>query len=165
MGMYTGLRCKCIVKEEFRPMIKSLMKDEVAGLLSWKIVADAYGYDFVKQYADYSRSSFIPFGSLAYMPDSWEADNKVTDGFERQFDEKTGYWAFQCSLKNYDDTIEAFFEMVLNNIAEKIIHLETYYEEDVYSERWDFVNGKIQCVDHQFIKYGFEDNYPEWYSF
>jgi hypothetical protein len=164
MGMYTGLRCKCIVKKEFRPMIKSLMKDEVDGLLSWKIVADAYGYDFVKQYADYSRSSFIPFGSLVYMPDSWEVDNKATDGFERQFDEETGYWAFQCSLKNYDDTIEVFIDLILNNIAEKIIHLETYYEECVYSEKWNFIDGKIQIVNPKFVQYKEEyaDNYWGW---
>jgi hypothetical protein len=158
MGMYTGLRCKFIVKKEFRPLIKRLMDNG-----DWTEIAS--GYDFIEKFAEYPRADFIPFGALAYMPDEWQYipvnengkydwDNaKATDGFEHQFDEKTGYWAFQCSLKNYESTIEAFFTLIVDNIVEKIIHLEKYYEEWTYSERWDFVDGKVRCVDEKFIKY------------
>lgn len=162
MGMYTGLRCKCIIKEEFRPLIAKMMKEN----LDWKDIAEEYS--FIEEFSKGFRANSIPYGSLCYMPDEWEDRNgKATDGFNRQFDEKTGYWAFQCSLKNYKRDIEKFFDLILNNIAEKIIHLEEYYEEWIYSKKYDFVNGKIECVNHQFIKYGVEDDYDYsgWYGY
>lgn len=165
MGNYTGLRCKIIVKEEFRPMIAMLMEEH----LNWNDLNDCgFNYNFVDEYSRISRSSFIPYGMLCYMPDEWEdvvlvkngeenyANATDSDGFDRQFNEETGYWAFQCSLKNYEDTIEKFFELILNNITEKVVHLEFFYEECVYSHRYDLVDGKIQCVSNKFIKYGYD---------
>jgi hypothetical protein len=160
MGMYTGLRCKCIVKEEFRPLIAKMMKEN----LDWKDIAEGYG--FIDEFSKGFRADFIPYGSLCYMPDEWEDENrKAKDGFNRQFNEETGYWAFQCSLKNYESDIEKFFDLILNNIAERIIHLEKYYEEWIYSEKYDFVNGKIECVNPNFIKYQEDHSDDYWKGF
>jgi len=170
MGMYTGLRCKVYVKEPYRPYIKALMNREK----TWQDIAQ--DLKFIAPFAELERADMIPFGALAYMPDEWEdvplmidgtrdwKNAKATDGFERQFDEKTGYWAFQCSLKNYDDEIEAFFDHVLSHIVDWVEHLEKYYEEWIYSMQYDLVDGFIRLINSKFMKYGYdEEDFPDFW--
>ena len=146
MGMYTGLRCKVIIKPEFREEMKHM--DEIQ--YEWK----NSNLDFLREYSKDCRATFVPCGGLAYMPNSWEGPpyskygiGTATDGFERKFDLETGLWTFQCSLKNYEDTIENFMENVLTRIVEKVIHLEYYYEEWDSSIMYDIVNGKVVQLD------------------
>ena len=42
---------------------------------------------------------------------------------------KQDYYVFQCSLKNYDDTIEYFLENIVTKICSKLLHCEVLYEE------------------------------------
>lgn len=164
MGMYTGLRCKVIIKDQYRALIEKMMSER----LDWKELDS--GLDFIEVFSRGFRANFIPYGSLSYMPDEWEdtpkkedgsydwIDATATDGFNREFNKETGYWSFQCSLKNYENDIEKFMDLILENIAEKIVHLEKYYEEQVYSERYDFIDGKIKCIDTMFNKYGYDES-------
>jgi len=146
MGMYTGVRCKVIIKEEYRGEIDKLINDKE----DW----DELSCDFMKKYGEYSRADFIPYGSLSYMPDEWEDKNEeATEGFNRQFNTKSGYLSFQCSLKNYDSTIEEFFEKVLGKITETIIHLEKFYEECDYSQSYKLENNQIVLDSVEFIRY------------
>jgi len=166
MGEYTGVRCKVIVKEEYRPMIAELM----TRYLDWEDFVDEF--PFLEEYANLSRASFIPFGSLCYMPSSWETDpdspsqSTATDGFDSRFYEHTGLWTFQCSLKNYQDEIEIFFDQVLSKIAASVIHLEKYYEHWKFSKQYDLVEGKITLVNDEFIQYEEYDSYSnDWYGY
>lgn len=151
MGMYTGLRCKVIIKPEFREEMQRLSENHY----EWS----ESNYDFMRKYGEDDRATFIPCGALAYMPSSWEEGpfggsgfgGKATDGFERNFDPETGYWSFQCSLKNYEDTIENFMENVLTRIVEKVIHLEYYYEEWDSSIMYDIIDGKVVQLDKGII--------------
>jgi len=159
MGMYTGLRCKVIIKPKYRCEL-NLLHDELE--YEWT----ESNIDFLREFGEYSRADFIPKGVLCYMPDDWEdvplnkdgardwMNATATDGFERRFDLKTGLWSFQCSLKNYKGTIEYFFDKVMSKIIEKVIHLEYYYEEWDRSVFYDFVDGKIVKSDREGIKYG-----------
>lgn len=158
MGMYTGIRFKGYVKPEFRQDF-----EDIALNGEWEESNIKEFREFGKKFG---RASFIPCGSLSYMPDEWESFNDgfekysnlwwasavATDGFERTYDKETGYWAFQCSLKNYEDEIENWFELVPLFI-ERIDHLEYFYEEWEYSRRYDLIGGKIVRVENQFIKY------------
>lgn len=141
MGMYTGLRCKVIIKPEYREEMKYLHEIDY----EW----EDSNLDFMKEYAEGDgRATFIPRGSLSYMPDAWEEDPRslfspATDGFDRKFDPETGLWTFQCSLKNYDDTIENFLDNVLSRITEEVIHLEYYYEEWSRSRMLFLDDGEI----------------------
>ncbi|MCL1696320.1 hypothetical protein [Lysinibacillus sp. BPa_S21] len=65
MGMYTGLRVKVTVKEEYREMI-----DDINNGASWSEYTEQF--PFLSKYAQQSRAGFIPRGSLCYMPDCWE---------------------------------------------------------------------------------------------
>ena len=146
MGMYTGVRCKVIIKEEYREEIDRIISNN----LDW----EESNIDFIKQYGKYSRADFIPRGSLCYMPDEWEDKNgNDTQGFDKQFNIKSGYLSFQCSLKNYDSTIEVFFDKVLSKITETIIHLEKFYEEWEYSSSYKLEEGKIVIDNVEFVKY------------
>lgn len=166
MGMYTGIRFKGYVKKEFRDTF-----EDIAMKGDWDKSDDEVFLAFSK----ISRATFIPCGSLAYMPDEWETDyineqgekeidfanyykQVATDGFKRSYDKETGYWTFQCSLKNYESTIQEWF-YILPYFIESIEHLEVFYEEWAYSRRYDFVDGQIQEVDDNFIKYGWDDGY------
>lgn len=157
MGMYTGIRFKGIVKPEFRRNFK-----EIALEGAWE---ESRIHIFKSFGINVGRSSFIPCGSLSYMPDAWGQvisfddgfenykTSGDTDGFDRTYDEETGRWTFQCSLKNYENEIESFFELIPEFI-ESIEHLEYFYEEWKYSEKYDLVNGKVTLVEPKFINYG-----------
>lgn len=166
MGMYTGIRFKGFVKPEFRETMK-----EIAMEGNWD-------ESEVKEFAKFGllmRSSFIPCGGLSYMPDEWETDyinekgereisfgsyykQADTDGFERTYNEETGYWAFQCSLKNYESEIETFFNLIPFFI-EKIEHLEYFYEEWDWSTRYDLVNGNVVEINDKFVQYNDRGEY------
>ena len=145
MGMYTGIRFKGIVKPQLRKGFDIIAIDG-----DWELHEDEKFQEFSK----ISRASFIPCGSLAYMPNEWgqdmifdenhnyTGDAPDTDGFERTYDEQTGRWTFQCSLKNYDDTIEEFFKL-LPYFIESIEHLEYLYEEWETSIMYELSGGKI----------------------
>lgn len=157
MGMYTGVRFKGYVKPGFRSKFENIALNG-----EWfnnsDYVFNNFGY--------FGRSSFIPCGSLSYMPNEWETYDstlrryssewynsaKDTDGFERTWDAETGYWTFQCSLKNYENEIEEWFK-ILPYFIESIEHLEYYYEEWTYSRKYDLVDGKIMLINERFIKY------------
>lgn len=157
MGMYTGIRFKGIVKEEFRDKF-----EDIAMSGEWN-ESDVPEF---KKFGNISRSGFIPCGVLAYMPDEWEEEpfdkwyNGIpTDGFERTYNKETGRWTFQCSLKNYENEIETFFELI-PFFVESIEHLEYFYEEWGYSSRYDLVDGKVVLINDKFIKY---NDYSDWY--
>lgn len=153
MGMYTGVRFKGTVKKEFRNEF-----EDIALNGNWEESND----NVFKQFGGVSRASFIPCGALAYMPDEWEEEpfdkyynGTPTDGFDRTYDKETGRWTFQCSLKNYDYTIEEFFKIVPYFI-EEIEHAEVYYEEWSHSVKLELVNGKMEMTNDKFIKYGYD---------
>ena len=148
MGMYTGIRFKGIVKEEFRNEFEDIALDG-----NW----DISNNKIFRQFGNVSRANFIPCGVLFYMPVEWETVNK--NGFDRAYDKDTGRWTFQCSLKNYDYTIEHFFKIVPYFI-EKIEHAEVYYEEWSHSVKLELIDGKIIMTNNKFIKYECDsDNY------
>lgn len=141
MGMYTGLRVKVKVKEEYRQMVKEINEGE-----EWNQFAEQFS--FLSSYATQRRAEFIPRGTLSYMPDSWEIGNfprqVATDGFDRNLEEETGYWSFQCSLKNYNEEIEQFLKEVLPVIISEAKHIEVLYEEWEKSILYEFVDGEIK---------------------
>lgn len=143
MGMYTGLRFKGIVKEEFRKDFTAIAMNGEWGDSKDKRLAG---------FGDVSRASFIPCGALAYMPDSWDDKDKI----EKSYDVKTGYWTFQCSLKNYEDTIELFFALA-PYFMESIEYCEVYYEEWTFSVKYELINGIMRITNDKFAKYGYDD--------
>lgn len=157
MGMYTGIRFKGIVKTEFR---RNFWKIALEG--AWE---ESNIHIFKSFGINVRRASFIPCGSLSYMPDSWgqrvlfDDDYKIigtsedTDGFNRTYDKATGRWTFQCSLKNYEGEIETFFEL-LPDFIESIEHLEYFYEEWRYSTKYELINGEVVATNTKFVDYG-----------
>lgn len=152
MGMYTGLRFKGIIKNEYREDVKKAITD----------IEGAWGnceHEELKKFDKVDRSFCIPFGGLSYMPDCWEEseNENATNGFGRYFNETTGLLCFQCSLKNYEDTIEYFIEKVIPVICEKLIHCEVLYEEWEVSELYEFKEGIVTQLDYG-IRYSQEEN-------
>ena len=156
MGMYTGLRFKGIVKEEFRDSF-----EDIAMYGKWSESNDPMFLLFNEDY----RAPFIPCGWLAYMPEEWQIESIDwkytidTDGFNRTYNKDTGRWTFQCSLKNYEHTIEKFLDMV-PYFVESVEHVEVYYEEWRWSEKWELINGKMVMVNDKFVDY---DPKNEWH--
>ena len=148
MGDYTGIRFKGYVKEQFRDMFGVIALEG-----DWGKSNDCV----FNRFGAVRRSSFIPCGCLSYMPDEWEVDNQDTDGFQRTWNKETGYWTFQCSLKNYEDTIEKWFE-ILPYFIEKIEHLEYFFESWTYSKQYDLINNEVVKINDKFEKYGYEDD-------
>lgn len=166
MGHYTGIRFKGYVKETFRETFEPIALDG-----EWHLSEDKT----FSKFGELTKSQFIPCGGLAYMPKQWEEtarygdgdkiidyvdeyDNEIiyvqipTDGFDKTYDKETGYWTFQCSLKNYDYEIQKWFQ-ILPYFIERIEHLEYYDEGSQYGEAYDLVDGKIQLVNDEFVKY------------
>lgn len=130
MGMYTGLRCKIKVKEEFISALKELKELDY----EWS----KHSMLEFKEFGKLDRATSIPCGALSYMPHCWkklreeavdEYDTEDVDEFKRNFDEKSRIWTFQCSSTNYSNEIEHFIKDIIPLITEDIIHLEEFYEE------------------------------------
>lgn len=131
--MYTGLRCKVIVKEKYRKDLSKVLKSNDFNI--WK----ESEFSLLRGFGLLERSSFIPFGALSYM--DWDENDTK---FNYRFCEKSGYWSFQCSLKNYCSEIETFVSSIIPEICECIIFLETKYEEDETSFIYEFdQNGDL----------------------
>ena len=139
MGMYTGLRFQGIVKEKFRKDF-----DKVTVMGRWDMLED----NLLAEFGSFDRSHFIPHGSLNYMPDSWDNEDKI----EHIWDEKTGHWEFQCSLKNYSQVIEEFITL-LPYLCEYVNLCEVMYEEDEYSTQWKIRNNYPYIATNKFRKY------------
>lgn len=144
MGNYTGLRMKVYVKPEYRELIKKVHEYDMEG---WEDFVSEY--PFLAAFAHKDRNTFIPHGSICYMPESWASWNfsdgshekVVHDGFEHSFNEKTGYWTFACSLKNYEGEIGIFLESVASVIVQPLMpqYIEVLYEV------WE--SGKLYEID------------------
>lgn len=160
MGTYTGIRFKGYIKPRFR---KDFEKIALEG--KWDESSD----QLFRLFGRFHRASFIPLGALCYMPKEWETELKpsqtisfegylyekhhaATDGFERSYDPKTGYWSFQCSLKNYQNEIEAWFK-ILPYFVEEIVHLEYYYEESSYSQLYTIKDDSLVMINNKYRKY------------
>lgn len=132
MGMYTGFKAQVDVKPLYRPAIHYLhnISDEdwdAVGNNTWRAVWMKFPYDNFLKWSTFSRSCFIPFGCLAYMPkDFSNAENG--ESYSR-FDEEEGIWQFCCSLKNYNNEIQNFVDLVLKEIVENVDYCYHLYEE------------------------------------
>lgn len=113
MGMYTGLRGTIKVSDEYKPYFDLVFLD----FKSFEEV-NLPPKPSTKRFVEDVRNSFIPFGSICYMPDDWVQEVTVKDNNE---------YYFCCSLKNYNSTIEKFFDF-LNEINAEYL-LEYLYEE------------------------------------
>lgn len=142
MGMYTGIRFSGIVKPEFREGF-----EDIALGGDW----ENSPHEILRRFDQVDRASFIPNGVLCYMP--WKDDCPIYG--TPKWNEETGEWKFQCSLKNYSCTIEEFFELIPYFI-ESIEHLEYFYEEDTYSQQYDLVNGEVIRINTKCNQYGEE---------
>jgi len=147
MGDYTGIRFKGYIKEEFRNEFAIIALEG-----DWNKSKDP----IFNKFGEVRRASFIPCGSLSYMPDEWESNDEDTDEFARTWNKETGYWTFQCSLKNYEDTIDEWFK-IIPYFIEKIDHLESYYEYWEWSKQYDLVDNELIMVNDKFEKYGYDD--------
>ena len=140
MGMYTGLRFQGVVREKFRKDM-----DKVVIMGRWDALQDP----ILREFGDQDRAGFIPHGILTYMPDSWEDEHRIVNCW----DENTGHWQFQCSLKNYNFTIEEFIDL-LPYLCEYVHLCETMHEEDEYSTLWEVRGNQIYVACKNFRKYG-----------
>lgn len=125
MGMYSGLRGKVKLKPEVAELMKEWNSDENTSAFSetydnnlWKYIAVQLGNDAVLVFSDDSRSDFIPYGRVCYMPDDWYNDNMLTGNL----------WEFCCSLKNYNGTIEEFIDI--------LPHIALYWDLEKRYEEW-----------------------------
>ena len=139
MGMYTGLRFKGVVKKEFRESFEDIALEGM-----WEESSDEKFLEFSRD----DRASFIPCGGLCYMPNTWHDDDKI----EREYDKNTGYWQFQCSLKNYGDTIENFLKLVPYFI-ESVEYCEVFYEEWSHSSKYELIENEMKLTDVYFVNY------------
>lgn len=146
MGMYTGVRCKVIVNEEYREELGRLIENN----LGWEdsnIVA-------FKDFSICNGANKFLYEDACYMTYCWhDEDGNPTDGFNRDFDINTGLWVFQCDLKNYNNEVGKFFDFVLSEMIDNIIHLEVLREEDEYSKSYIFNYGKITVNNLKFRYY------------
>ena len=112
MGMYTGLRGKVEIKDEFVAVVTDFINNNTT---SWSDFLPESCEEF---YSD-PRANFIPFGCVNYMPDDWNYESYPTM--------EGKVLSFECSLKNYNNTIQSFLNC-LDIIADSW-KLEELYEE------------------------------------
>lgn len=144
MGNYTSIRCKAIIKEEYRGSINGITNYE----LDWQDL----NIDFAHEFSKYPKADFIPNGVLMGEPSHWEAEpypssgiRVATGGFGINFDEETSLWSFQCSLKDPGETVQAFIDLVLTNIVDVLVDFEVVLEPNEVGDFYEMTeDGKIQ---------------------
>lgn len=85
MGMYTGLRGKVFLKDEYINKIEEQL-NYCEGFY-WELILPEEN-----KYNNYSRNSFIPNGMVCYMPPDWDDKEVTLSG---------NVLEFCCSLKDY----------------------------------------------------------------
>jgi len=130
MGMYTGLSFVGVVKPDMLDELKMILDDSGVDRVWSKAVTPE-----LKKFGDeVGRQSFIPFGSMAYMPDEW--DNHSGSHIDGHL------WTFSCSLKNYEDEISNFMTNIAPLVCIEYNAIEHYEElEEDYNELW--ITGDI----------------------
>lgn len=128
MGMYTGIEFKGYIKEEYRENFK-----EIALNGEW----ENSDFSIFREFGQLYRAGFIPCGGLCYMPDDWAE--------VRFYCPKKGYWHFTCSLKNYENEIEQFMEMI-PYFVKKLDYFKYFYEEWSHSKLYGLVNGELMYI-------------------
>jgi hypothetical protein len=117
MGTYTGLWVKARVKPEYHKPIQWLHTPNWMGWRNstWDDVYERFpdfpGHD-TWRWVD--RRNHIPFSDVNFMPPL------ELPYIKPEFCEENGLWEFSCSLKNYDDEIEKFINLVLDPITQKV---------------------------------------------
>jgi len=147
MGMYTGLQFRGIVKKEYFDDIQKLVNGEIEWSdITW---AESLRMDY--------RSSFIFFGSILSMPDSWKDD----EDFELKFDMQNGCLQFQSSVKNYNKTIQRFLA-ILPIFIESVEICEYFYEESTYSSLYELINEEMIETNDEYELYGYIEDTNYW---
>lgn len=144
MGDFTGLRFKGTIKKELRRNLRRIA-----------LHGDWASSDYVPLYSfsGVLYSYRIPTGELCYMPEEWtDFHGFPTDGFDICFNENTGLWSFQCSLENYDNTIERFFDLV-PYLCESVEHAEVFHEHWDTSVKYELIDSKMVKTSLDFISY------------
>lgn len=140
MGMYTDLICEATIKEEYRDRIHTrVFNDDLFDhSTSWKsLFSEEFASDFVND----ERADMIPYA------ESTLTSEEIFDGRVLKID---------CSLKNYTDTYEKFYEF-LKVISEEIIEFRTYFEENY---EWNYKTD----MKTYFYKNYLTGKYDEYYS-
>lgn len=135
--MYTGLKFKGVVREKFRQDF-----DKVIIMGRWDKLNDS----LLAEFGEYERSDFIPHGS-AGVTYEWEKQE-----IPHIWNEKTGEWQFTCGLKNYEDVIQEFIDL-LPYLCEKVELCEVFYEEWDFSERWDVKENYSYLAEKPYKQY------------
>jgi len=118
MGMYTGLRGEIHLKEEYIDKIRTVVEEGEEWSDALKDIADEEPRVF--EFVHKPRARFIPRGALCCTPCDWGLVGHayITD---------EGVLDFTCALKNYDDEIKAFVNML--PVIATSWSLEELYEE------------------------------------
>lgn len=120
MSYYTTIRCKCIVKQEYR----ELVADTIA-LISHKLDRDIKDQYLKKILNDGSR-----FYHYFYNKNKWY-EKIEEDEMIYSFSVDTGVWQFHVAISNEVDEIEEFLVRFSPRYLEKIDYLEIYDENSV----------------------------------
>jgi len=123
--MYTDLICKAVIKDEYCDKINKKINED----RDWKDLFDHY-------FVDNIRADFIPYGEYGIV----ELNNKI--------------FYCKCSLKNYADTYDDFFEF-LKTISDEILEFKTNYEE-AYDWNYDYTIKKIYWKNYLTDQYDTE---------
>lgn len=118
MGMYTGLRFKIELNDFGKQVVNRVnnrIKDNCWDFSDSNIETP----EVFNVWKSISRCNFIPYGNVCYMPSDWSNLNKF-DGHN---------WEVCCSLKNYENEIEFFWNNIIPLICDKVVYAEMLYEE------------------------------------
>jgi len=140
MGDYTGLRFGAKLNDQAVEMIRRMHEihfdfDPNAPHDTWERMAELYPLPEFQLWSRYDRHSFIPYGSLAYMPDDWYEQIGAPPGdhgdarlMSKLTEDNT--WLVTCSLKNHMQTIEVFLQVVLPILLREPCAAEVLFESD-----------------------------------
>lgn len=117
MGLYTDVRANFLLTTYGTRLIEDLYFHN-----NWHILAEAAGRQgpwWLRQYAVWGRSNFIPFGMWSHGPDPLVTADDGLVGPR---------WVFHCSAKNVNSVVEAFSRLIIPNVVEYVRQFESRFD-------------------------------------
>lgn len=146
MAVYTGIRLKVKIKDEYRKDIERANESR-----DWSVCKK----DLLNNLSNLERAEYILSCDCTFANERWINGELETDGFVNSFDSSTGIWTKQVVVSGGFSVLKYFVDVIIPKICEEGYHIEILPEAEPLSYLFELKDGKTEQLNYG-IFYGEE---------